>query len=168
MHPNYLYNWISFLQGEEMKDWRERMLYFSYPIRERDYSMWPDKPEGWKEATEQYSEKLMSLTCKLLEVLSEAMGLEKEALKTACVDMVQKIVINYYPKCPEPDLTLGLKRHTDPGTITLVFQEQVSGLQVTRDDGETWITVPPVEGAFVVNIGDHGHVSTLFLFLVCS
>ncbi|KAF8693618.1 hypothetical protein HU200_039026 [Digitaria exilis] len=34
-----------------------------------------------------------------------------------------------------PDLTLGLKRHTDP-----------------RDGGRTWITVQPVEGAFVVNL----------------
>lgn len=147
----------SHLQGEAVKDWRELVTYFSYPIRQRDYSRWPDKPEGWKEVTEQYSEKLMNLACKLLEVLSEAMGLEKEALTKACVDMDQKVVINYYPKCPQPDLTLGLKRHTDPGTITLLLQDQVGGLQATKDNGKTWITVQPVEGAFVVNLGDHGH-----------
>ncbi|CAK8562135.1 unnamed protein product [Lathyrus sativus] len=147
----------SHLQGEVVKDWRELVTYFSYPIKQRDYSRWPDKPEGWKEVTEQYSEKLMSLACKLLEVLSEAMGLEKEALTKACVDMDQKVVVNYYPKCPEPDLTLGLKRHTDPGTITLLLQDQVGGLQATKDNGKTWITVQPVEGAFVVNLGDHGH-----------
>lgn len=89
------------------------------------------------------------------------MGLEKEALTKACVDMDQKIVVNYYPKCPQPDLTLGLKRHTDPGTITLLLQDQVGGLQATRDNGKTWITVQPVEGAFVVNLGDHCHVSIL-------
>ncbi|CAL5197492.1 unnamed protein product [Lathyrus oleraceus] len=147
----------SHLQGEAVKDWRELVTYFSYPIKQRDYSRWPDKPEGWKAVTEQYSEKLMSLACKLLEVLSEAMGLEKEALTKACVDMDQKVVVNYYPKCPEPDLTLGLKRHTDPGTITLLLQDQVGGLQATKDNGNTWITVQPVEGAFVVNLGDHGH-----------
>ncbi|XP_043712693.1 naringenin,2-oxoglutarate 3-dioxygenase-like [Telopea speciosissima] len=144
-------------QGEAVQNWREIVTYFSYPIRSRDYSRWPDKPEGWREVTQTYSEKLMGLTCKLLEVLSEAMGLEKEALTKACVDMDQKVVVNFYPKCPQPDLTLGVRRHTDLGTITLLLQDQVGGFQATRDGGKTWITVQPVEDAFIVNLGDHGH-----------
>nr|TKW24058.1 hypothetical protein SEVIR_3G027600v2 [Setaria viridis] len=147
----------SHLQGEAVQDWREIVTYFSYPVKARDYSRWPDKPAAWRAVVEQYSEQLVGLSCKLLGVLSEAMGLEAGALAEACVEMDQKVVVNFYPRCQQPDLTLGLKRHTDPGTITLLLQDLVGGLQATRDGGRTWITVQPVEGAFVVNLGDHGH-----------
>ncbi|KAG5060979.1 hypothetical protein GLYMA_01G166200v4 [Glycine max] len=147
----------SHLQGEAVQDWREIVIYFSQPMKSRDYTRWPEKPEGWRKVTEEYSDNLMALACKLLEVLSEAMGLDKEAVRKASVDMDQKIVVNFYPKCPQPELTLGVKRHTDPGTITLLLQDLVGGLQATRDNGNTWITVQPIEGAFVVNLGDHGH-----------
>ncbi|CAN6481400.1 unnamed protein product [Victoria cruziana] len=147
----------SHLQGESVQDWREIVTFFTYPEKGRDYSRWPDVPEGWPEVTKKYSEQLMGLACKLLAVLSAALGLPAEALKEACLDMDQKVVVNYYPPCPQPDLALGLKRHTDPGTITLLLQDQVGGLQATKDGGKTWITVQPVQGAFVVNLGDHGH-----------
>ncbi|KAG2259060.1 hypothetical protein Bca4012_096062 [Brassica carinata] len=106
-----------------------------------DYSRWPDKPEGWLKVTEEYSERLMGLAYKVLEVLSEAMGLEKA-----------KIVVNYFPKRPKPDLALGM-RHTDHGIITLLLQDQVSCLQATGDNGKTWVTVPLVPGALLINLG---------------
>jgi naringenin 3-dioxygenase len=147
----------SHLQGEAVLDWREICTYFSYPLHQRDYTRWPVKPDGWREVVEKYSESLMGLACKLLGIISEALGLETEAVTKACVEMDQKVVINFYPKCPQPDMTLGLKRHTDPGTITLLLQDQVGGLQATKDDGKNWITVEPIQGAFVVNLGDHMH-----------
>ncbi|GLJ49301.1 hypothetical protein SUGI_1042070 [Cryptomeria japonica] len=147
----------SHLQGEAVLDWREIFTYFSHPLRQRDYTRWPEKPHGWREIVDKYSEALMSLASKLLEILSESLGLEVDAVTKACVEMDQKVVINSYPKCPQPDMTLGLKRHTDPGTITLLLQDNVGGLQATKDDGLTWITVEPIEGAFVVNLGDHMH-----------
>ena len=72
---------------------------------------------------EKYSEALMGLACNMLAIVSEALGLESDAVTKACVEMDQKVVVNFYPKCPEPDMTLGLKRHIDPGTIMLLLQD---------------------------------------------
>ncbi|KAJ6353303.1 hypothetical protein OIU76_002339 [Salix suchowensis] len=99
-----------------------------------------------------------NLLASFLGVLSEAMGLETEALTKACVDMDRKVVVNFYPKCPQ----LGPHTWTQTpyrslGTITLLLRDTVGGLRATRDNGKSWITVQPVEGAFVVNLGDHGH-----------
>lgn len=147
----------SHIQNEAVANWREMMVFIPYPLKERDYTRWPDKPKEWRAVTEAYSEKLMGLSCKLLEVLSEAMGLERDSIRKACKEMAQRLLVNYYPRCPQPDLAIGVKRHTDPGTITLLLQDQVGGLQVTKDGGENWITVQPIEGAFVVNLGDHSY-----------
>ncbi|OEL13407.1 Protein SRG1 [Dichanthelium oligosanthes] len=61
---------------------------------------------------------------------------------------------NYYPRCPQPDLTLGLSAHSDPGVLTvLLADEHVRGLQVRSGAGE-WVTLQPVRDAFIVNVGD--------------
>ncbi|KAI8065440.1 hypothetical protein BC940DRAFT_304092 [Gongronella butleri] len=43
--------------------------------------------------------------------------------------------------------------HSDYGTITLLFQKDVGGLEVHAFDRE-WISAPLIEGAILVNIGD--------------
>ncbi|GAB4827739.1 hypothetical protein Ancab_034625 [Ancistrocladus abbreviatus] len=65
----------------------------------------------------------------------------------------RKAQANYYPPCPDPELTLGLIVHTDICALTVVLQtEQVQGLQVIKD--EKWVPVDPIPNAFVINVGD--------------
>lgn len=67
------------------------------------------------------------------------------------------MVVNYYPKCPEPDLTLGMAPHSDYGLLTLVLQDEVKGLQIQHQG--KWLTVQPIPNSFLVNVGDHLEVS---------
>lgn len=48
---------------------------------------------------------------------------------------------------------LGAGAHTDYGLLTLLFQRDVSGLQVLTKDNQ-WINIPPRNDAVVVNCGD--------------
>ncbi|KOM51855.1 hypothetical protein LR48_Vigan09g051400 [Vigna angularis] len=61
---------------------------------------------------------------------------------------------NYYPACPEPEVVSGVAPHSDISSITVLLQDDIAGLYVRGSDGDSWIHVPPVEGALVINIGD--------------
>lgn len=91
----------------------------------------------------------------MMKALSINLGLSQDYLQKAFgnEDIGACLRVNFYPKCPQPDLTLGLSPHSDPGGMTILLPDQnVAGLQVRRNDG--WITVKPEAHAFIVNIGD--------------
>ena len=55
----------------------------------------------------------------------------------------------------------GVGPHRDSGVLTLLLAEPGSrGLQVRRPGPQEWIDVPPLEGAFIVNIGELLEIAT--------
>lgn len=72
-------------------------------------------------------------------------------------DGSQLLVVNCYPSCPEPDLTLGIPPHSDYGLLTLLLQDEVTGLQIQHEG--RWVTVEPIPNSFVINVGDHLEVN---------
>ncbi|XP_052172786.1 1-aminocyclopropane-1-carboxylate oxidase homolog 4-like [Diospyros lotus] len=99
----------------------------------------------WDAQTKKVAEVVMDL-------LSEGMGLESGKLvQLGCLS--SRVILGHcYPHCPQPDSTLGLNSHTDVGTLAVLVQNQVAGLQVKH--GEYWVDVNPVPGGLIVNIGD--------------
>lgn len=54
----------------------------------------------------------------------------------------------------------GVGSHADYGFVTLLLQDQVGGLEVMPPGAKEWITVQPVPGALVVNLGEMLEVAT--------
>lgn len=104
----------------------------------------------------EYSKHARELALRLLEAISESLGLDKQHMVKAMGKQAQHMAINYYPLCPQPELTYGLPGHKDPNAITILLQDCVSGLQVMRDG--KWVAVAPVENALIINIGDQMQV----------
>ncbi|CAN1312049.1 1-aminocyclopropane-1-carboxylate oxidase homolog 1 [Linum perenne] len=105
-----------------------------------------------KDIVPKYSAEMARVGDLLFQLLSEALGLESNYLKE--IDCVEAMgyAYHYYPPCPQPELALGCVHHTDIDFLTVILQDQVGGLQVLRHN--SWIDVPYVPGALVVNIGD--------------
>ncbi|KAF8016531.1 hypothetical protein BT93_H1905 [Corymbia citriodora subsp. variegata] len=100
----------------------------------------------------EYSRQVKALGTTLFELLSEALGLKPDHLLKMDCTKGHALLGHYYPACPEPDLTMGTTKHSDPDFLTILLQDQIGGLQIYYRD--QWVDVPPVAGALVVNIGD--------------
>ncbi|KAI4357565.1 hypothetical protein L6164_001504 [Bauhinia variegata] len=109
-------------------------------------------PEICRKATIEWDRHIVRLGELLMGLLSEGLGLSTETLKEMTCYEGRVMVGHYYPFCPQPDMTVGLTSHADPGVLTVVLQDHIGGLQVRSSDG--WIDVKPVPGALVINIGD--------------
>ncbi|KAL5972651.1 hypothetical protein ACLOJK_039456 [Asimina triloba] len=133
------------------RHWRDYLRHYGHPV-ETTIHLWPHNPTNYREVAKEYLEELWRLLVDLAGVISEGLGLDREHMEMFLGHGFQPIANNYYPPCPEPQLTLGLAAHSDHGFLTILLDNGVQGLQVKHDD--RWVTVPRIPGAFIVNAGD--------------
>lgn len=120
-----------------------------------------------REAASNYSKQAKLLYQLLVGAILESLGIvnnnDSQNLKEF-EDGSQLLVLNCYPSCPEPDLTLGMPPHSDYGLLTLLLQDEVKGLQIQHQG--KWLTVEPIPNSFVVNVGDHLEVSSVSIYVM--
>ncbi|CAD5166046.1 gibberellin 20 oxidase 2-like [Musa acuminata AAA Group] len=101
---------------------------------------------------QRYCEAMKKLSLVIMELLAMSLGVDRTHYRDFFEDSRSIMRCNYYPPCPEPELTLGTGPHCDPTSLTILRQDQVDGLEVF--DGNRWRSVRPIRDALVINIGD--------------
>lgn len=106
-------------------------------------------------ATTEYAKQLRGLATKILSVLSMGLGLEEGRLEKevgGMDDLILQMKINFYPKCPQPELALGVEAHTDVSALTFILHNMVPGLQLFYEG--KWVTAKCVPNSIIMHIGD--------------
>ncbi|KAK2983328.1 hypothetical protein RJ640_016066 [Escallonia rubra] len=133
--------------------WSETFSHPWHPVDDFTHLL-PRNPPQYREVTAEYAKEIGVLMKRLLSLISQGLGLEKDCIQKRLGESPRLVSqANYYPPCPDPELTLGLAVHTDLNALTILRQSQgLTGLQVIKDG--QWVSVDPIPNAFVVNLGD--------------
>ena len=91
----------------------------------------------------------------LLRAFAASLDIEPDYFIRAFEKPITRCSVIYYP--PQPPAMgaeqFGVAPHSDFGTLTLLYQDNVGGLQVKDANGD-WVTAHPIAGTYVVNVGD--------------
>ncbi|XP_039010922.1 leucoanthocyanidin dioxygenase-like [Hibiscus syriacus] len=136
-------------------EWEDYFFHLVYPEDKRDLSIWPKTPNDYTEVTSEYARQLRGLASKILSALSLCLGLDEGRLEKevgGLEELLLQMKINYYPKCPQPELALGVEAHTDVSALTFILHNMVPGLQLFYQGN--WVTAKCVPNSIIMHIGD--------------
>ncbi|MBO6784556.1 MAG: isopenicillin N synthase family oxygenase [Alphaproteobacteria bacterium] len=139
----------AFQIGEEhdAEDDYERMMYGP--------NQWPDAPADLADTMMAYHRAMRELSDRLQAAFAVGIDLPEDYFLKYYRKPLNQLRLLHYPPPPE-DLdegVMGARVHTDTGAFTILLQDQNGGLEVQTQSGE-WVAATPLEGAFVVNVGD--------------
>ena len=124
-------------------------------------NLWPDEDAlpGFRKVYEEYMGLMGEMSMKFIRLCAEAIGLEVDAFdKFFDSSQQHKLKIVKYPDLdelgvPEGQEGQGVGPHKDSMLTSYLLQaSQHRGLQVQNAEGK-WVDCPPVDGTFVVAIG---------------
>ncbi|KAG1335237.1 gibberellin 2-beta-dioxygenase 3 [Cocos nucifera] len=119
-----------------------------------------------RSALNDYVSAMRKLVREILELMAEGLRIQPRDILSKLVmdeESDSMLRLNHYPPCPHlqgPDCSLtGFGEHTDPQIISVLRSNNTSGLQISLRDG-SWVTVPPDQDSFFINVGDSLQVLT--------
>jgi isopenicillin N synthase-like dioxygenase len=117
-------------------------------------NQWPDWLPGLREDVMEYYQAIMAVGNRLFRAFAVGLGLPDEFFVERAKKPPSQLRLLHYPAndLPMDNLNLGINAHSDFECFTILHQ-QSRGLQVMNAADE-WVEAPPIEGTFIVNIGD--------------
>ena len=118
-------------------------------------NQWPKDMPELQEAVYPFFEGGLQCGRNMMRAFALGMALPEDSFLKATDEPIARSSIIHSPPQP-PDLgetQFGVAPHTDYGCLTLLWQDQVGGLEVQNREGE-WLTAHPIAGTLVVNVGD--------------
>ncbi|MFF9087154.1 isopenicillin N synthase family dioxygenase [Streptomyces sp. NPDC014991] len=123
-------------------------------------NQWPAALPGLRTAALAWIDRLSAVAQRLLRELLTAIGAPADFYDPVFGGHAHPhLKLVRYPGSADDGTGQGVGAHKDYGFLTLLLQDTVGGLQVQREDGR-FHDVPPIEGAFVVNLGELLEVAT--------
>ncbi|MBB5122328.1 oxidoreductase [Streptomyces eurocidicus] len=123
-------------------------------------NQWPDSLPELRTAALHWIDRLSSVARRLLHELLAAIGAPADFYDDAFAERPHlHLKLVRYPGSAPDGAAQGVGAHKDYGFLTLLLQDEVGGLQVEGPDG-TFLDVPKVPGAFVINLGELLEVAT--------
>lgn len=154
--------------------WIEYLLTTSSPenISPRLASVFGKTPDEFRCALDEYMSAVREMATEILELIADGLKIQpRNVFSKLLLDEQSDSVfrLNHYPPCPvssdtqeavnNGDGLVGFGEHTDPQIIAILRSNNTSGLQITLKDG-AWISVPPDQNSFFINVGDSLQVMT--------
>ncbi|GMJ08847.1 hypothetical protein like AT1G52820 [Hibiscus trionum] len=115
-------------------------------------TLWPHGNTSFSKTLVSFTELASRLEKTIRRMILEIFGVEKymdEHIDST--NYLLKLMKYKAPQTSEP--TVGAVAHNDMNTLTLLYQNEVDGLQVQNKDGE-WINVEPSPNSFIVMVGE--------------
>lgn len=126
-------------------------------------NVWPDEDilPGWRKNMEKYHQEALKVSKAVARIIALALDLEADFFdKPVMLDepIATLRLLHYEGKMSDPSKGIfGAGAHSDFGLLTLLATDDVTGLQICKDKDakpQVWEYVPPLRGAFIVNLGD--------------
>jgi len=121
-----------------------------------DDNQWPDAADlpDFRSTVEAYSDAMENLGRRMLPVFARALDMPADFFDQAFINPTYRLRMTHYPPMGADNIDdFGINPHVDTTFCTILAQDR-AGLTIYSERRQTWLQVPALDNAFVVNTGE--------------